>query len=81
MMKFKNLRNKITEAKESTAKLVLPPMLLILKRRGMRIFPDGRRVALFVNDKYNLVFTVPYGELAFGTSPKDGQAVISGMGQ
>lgn len=80
-MKFKDLRNKISEARESTAKVVLPPMLLVLKRRGMRIFPDGRRVALFVNDRYNLVFTVPYGELAFGTSPKDGQSVISGSSQ
>jgi len=76
-MKFKSLREKINEAKIS--KEILPPMLLVLKRRGMRIFPDGRRVALFVNDKYNLVFTVPYGDAAFGISAKD--AVISGTSQ
>lgn len=79
-MKFKSLRNKINEA-GAISKETLPPMLLVLKRRGMRIFPDGRRVALYFNDKYNMVFTVPYGELVFGTSPKTGQNVISGQGQ
>jgi len=79
-MNFKSLRKRIDEAKFS--KEILPPMLLVLKRRGMRIFPDGRRVALFVNDKYNMVFTVPYGEVAFGTSPKDGgMNVVSGSPQ
>lgn len=37
-----------------------PPMMLILKRRGVRIFPDGKRVALYQNDKLNLSFTIPY---------------------
>lgn len=37
-----------------------PPMMLILKRRGIRIFPDGKRVALYVNEKLGLSFTVPY---------------------
>lgn len=37
-----------------------PPMMLILKRQGIRIFPDGKRVALYNNDKLGLSFTVPY---------------------
>ena len=37
-----------------------PPMMLILKRQGIRIFPDGKRVALYKNDKLGLSFTVPY---------------------
>lgn len=37
-----------------------PPMILVLKRRGIRIFPDGKRVALYKNDKLNLSFSVPY---------------------
>lgn len=37
-----------------------PPPMLVLKRTGIRIFPDGRRVAMYVNQKYGLVFTVPY---------------------
>jgi hypothetical protein len=36
------------------------PQMLVLRRTGIRIFPDGRRVALYVNDKHNLVFSVPY---------------------
>jgi hypothetical protein len=37
-----------------------PPPMLVLKRTGIRIFPDGRRVAMYTNQKYGLVFTVPY---------------------
>lgn len=37
-----------------------PPMVVVLKRKGIRIFPDGKRVALYVNDKLGLTFTVPY---------------------
>lgn len=39
-----------------------PPMMMVLKRKGIRIFPDGRRVALYVNDKLGLTFTIPYSE-------------------
>lgn len=45
---------------------VNPPPMLVLKRKGIRIFPDGRRVALYTNDKMGLVFTIPYR--ASGTS-------------
>jgi hypothetical protein len=37
-----------------------PPMMIVLKRRGVRIFPDGKRVALYVNEKLGLTFTIPY---------------------
>lgn len=37
-----------------------PPMMMVLKRKGIRIFPDGKRVALYVNEKLGLTFTVPY---------------------
>jgi hypothetical protein len=36
------------------------PQMLVLRRTGIRIFPDGRRVALYVNDRHNLMFSVPY---------------------
>jgi hypothetical protein len=38
-----------------------PPMMLILKRKGIRLFPDGKRAALYVNEKLNLTFMLPYG--------------------
>lgn len=37
-----------------------PPVMVVLKRKGIRVFPDGRRVALYVNEKLGLTFTVPY---------------------
>jgi len=64
-MKFKQLRQTINEA--PITKEIMPQQILVLKRRGIRIFPDGRKVALYVNDKYNLVFTVPFGDLDAGT--------------
>jgi hypothetical protein len=37
-----------------------PPMIMVLKRKGIRIFPDGKKVALYTNDQLGLTFTVPY---------------------
>ena len=51
-----------------------PPVMLVLKRRGIRIFPDGKRVALYTNDKLGLTFTIPY--MPTGTSS---QGVIPGV--
>lgn len=41
-----------------------PPMMLILKRKGIRIFPDGKRVALYTNERLGLSFTIPYSSNA-----------------
>lgn len=59
-MKFKELRSKLNEDKALRDETIPAPML-VLRRRGIRIFPDGKHVALYTNDKYNLVFTIPYG--------------------
>lgn len=56
-MKFSDFRKQLDEAIRDE----IPAPMLVLRRRGIRIFPDGRKVALYTNDKYNLVFTVPYG--------------------
>ena len=70
-MKFRDLRSKINESKRLRDESIPAPML-VLRRRGIRIFPDGKHVALYTNDKYNLTFTVPYG----GSS--DDEPVIMG---
>lgn len=44
----------------SESTIIDPPMMLVLKRRGIRIFPDGKRVALYNNEKLGLSFTIPY---------------------
>ena len=46
-----------------------PPFMLVLKRRGIRIFPDGKRVALYTNDRLGLTFTIPYSPT--GSSAKE----------
>lgn len=37
-----------------------PPMMLVLKRKGVRLFPDGQRVAIYVNERLGMTFSVPY---------------------
>ena len=46
-----------------------PPMMLILKRRAIRVFPDGKRVALYNNERLGLSFTIPYDSAGFYQSP------------
>jgi hypothetical protein len=58
-MDFKELREHLTEGHDAE---VNPASMLVLKRRGIRVFPDGQRVALYTNDKYNLNFMVPFGK-------------------
>lgn len=62
-MKFRELRKKLNEA-TSIGNETIPAPMLVLRRRGIRIFPDGKHVALYTNDKYNLIFTIPYGSSA-----------------
>lgn len=63
------LRNLRTESEETTIDNIVleavhmpqdPPMVMVLKRKGIRIFPDGKKVALYTNDQLGLSFTVPY---------------------
>lgn len=37
-----------------------PPAMILLKRQAIRLFPDGKRVALYADNKYGLVFPIPY---------------------
>ena len=37
-----------------------PPAVLIMKRKSIRQFGDGRRVALYYVEKINKYVTVPY---------------------
>lgn len=59
-MNFKQFRSNLNENARLKDESIPAPML-VLRRRGIRIFPDGKRVALYTNDKYNLIFTIPYG--------------------
>ena len=38
-----------------------PPVMLVIKRKAVRLYPDGTRVALYWSDKLKRYFSVPYG--------------------
>lgn len=44
-----------------------PPMVIVLQRKGIRIFPDGKKVAMYHNKQLGLVITIPYA--GTGNSP------------
>ena len=52
-----------------------PPAMMVLRRQAIRIFPDGRRVALYTNKQLGLTFTIPY--TPNGTTPP--ATVVPGM--
>lgn len=45
------------------------PMVLILKRKSIRAFPDGQRVALYWADKLKTYISVPYSTVGIGLGP------------
>ena len=61
-------KNQISESINETLKDEQnPPAMMVLRRQGIRIFPDGRRVALYTNKQLGLTFTIPY--TSSGTQP------------
>jgi hypothetical protein len=40
-----------------------PPNIIILKRKAIRIFPDGRKVALYHADKIDKYISIPYSDV------------------
>ena len=45
-----------------------PPPVLIMRRKSIRMFPDGKMVALYYVDKINKYVTVPYMASMWSTS-------------
>jgi len=39
-----------------------PPFILLLKRKAIRMYPDGTKVALYYNKQFDKHFTIPYGD-------------------
>ena len=60
---------------------IQPAPMLVLRRKGIRIFPDGKRVALYTNDKYGLVFTIPYNAGGTGTAGSFGSQNVPAVVQ
>ena len=40
-----------------------PPVILVIKRKAVRLYPDGTRIALYWSDKLKRVFSLPYGPI------------------
>jgi len=38
-----------------------PPVVLVIKRKAVRLYTDGTRIALYWSDKLKRVFSLPYG--------------------
>ncbi|NBP01598.1 MAG: hypothetical protein EBU90_15985 [Proteobacteria bacterium] len=68
MKSFKDFTNKELEEDVDgmpgvfTSKPAEPPQILILRRKSIRQFPNGQRVALYQIDKLNKYVTIPYME-------------------
>jgi hypothetical protein len=43
-----------------------PPNIIVLKRKAIRVFPDGKRVALYYADKIDQYISIPYHGSNFG---------------
>jgi hypothetical protein len=48
-----------------------PPAVLIMKRKAVRQFPNGQRVALYHVDKIDKYVTVPYTAMQWSSSIPD----------
>ena len=57
MKKFKELMNEVRDMEKE----VIPPGILMLRRMGIRVFPDGRKVAMYINKEFGMTFAVPFG--------------------
>jgi hypothetical protein len=51
----------LEEARMDTPLVPDPPIVLVIKRKAVRLYPDGTRIALYWSDKLKRVFSVPYG--------------------
>jgi hypothetical protein len=58
----------MSEAKKPSNKPMDPPAVLLMKRKSVRQFPDGQRVALYYVDKLDKYVTVPYTAMQWSTS-------------
>jgi hypothetical protein len=56
------VREELEEGTRMDSPLVpAPPIILVIKRKAVRLYPDGTRIALYYNDKMKRYFSVPFG--------------------
>lgn len=63
---YQKTRQAVREEIEITEEPVIlqedkdPPLVLVIKRKAIRMYPDGTRIALYFNERLNKYFSVPY---------------------
>jgi hypothetical protein len=69
---MKSFKEYISETDLAESKQSLdPPNILIMKRKSIRQYPNGQRVALYYVDKIDKYVTVPYTSYQWSSSPTD----------
>jgi hypothetical protein len=58
----------VMEGKTSLSRELDPPAVLIMRRKSVRQFPNGQRVALYYVDKINRYVTVPYEDMQWSAN-------------
>ena len=61
----------MTEGKNSHEYSMDPPAILIMRRKSIRQFPNGQRVALYYVDKIHKFVTVPYDEMQWSSAMEE----------
>jgi hypothetical protein len=59
------------EPRQNHSKPHDPPMVLIMRRKQIRQFPNGQKVALYYVDKINKYITVPYSSMQWSASVEE----------
>ena len=53
----------VNESKQVLEQQKDPPVILVMRRKSIRMFPNGKKVALYYVDKLDKYITVPYDDL------------------
>ena len=53
-----------------------PPLVLVIKRKAIRLYPDGTRIALYFNERLGKYFSVPYQYGSGMDAPIQAEAVM-----
>jgi len=63
------------EGKQNHSQPHDPPAILIMRRKSIRQFPNGQKVAMYHIDKLNKYVTIPYNSLEWSTLPEDTEKI------
>ena len=62
-------KEEFEELQENRVDLRTPPFVLVLRRKAIRMYPEGTRVALYYNQPLNRYFSVPYSSRNLDRNP------------